>query len=374
MRSAEVFIVGGGPAGLAAAIACRLQGFHVVVADCGRPPIDKPCGEGLMPDAVAALHSLGVTLDPEQTGLFRGIRFVDAGTSVEARFATGVARGVRRTILHEALHQRACGLGVTFLWNTQVLSLELRDECAIVGTATGPVESRWTIGADGLHSRIRLWSGLNRGQPATRRIGIRAHLETAPWNEFVEVHWADEGQAYVTPISSRQIGMAFVARGHRHIRSVDQALHYFPALAERLRHAPRTSVERGAATFTQSFARVTGKRIALIGDASGSVDAVTGEGLGLAFAQAVALAPALRDNNLNAYQKAHREIMRRPARMSRALLLLDRYPALRKPSLRSFSLHPELFEHLLAIHTGELPLTLLGRGGVLALGAQLIRG
>ena len=58
----DVFVVGGGPAGLASAIAARRNGFDVVIADSARPPIDKACGEGLMPDGVAALRRIGVEL------------------------------------------------------------------------------------------------------------------------------------------------------------------------------------------------------------------------------------------------------------------------------------------------------------------------
>ena len=81
-----VFIVGGGPAGLAAAIAARERGFRVTVCDYVRPPIDKACGEGLMPDAVAALSRLGVRIGLDQAYPFRGIRFVEGRTVVEADF------------------------------------------------------------------------------------------------------------------------------------------------------------------------------------------------------------------------------------------------------------------------------------------------
>jgi len=84
LRETEVLVVGGGPAGLAAAIAARAKGFRVVVADCSRPPIDKPCGEGLMPDALAALRQLGIELSAKNSFPFRGIRLVDSGVSVGA--------------------------------------------------------------------------------------------------------------------------------------------------------------------------------------------------------------------------------------------------------------------------------------------------
>ena len=59
---ADAAIVGGGPSGLAAAIALRLRGFSVSVYDARRPPIDKPCGEGFLPGAASYLRELGIEL------------------------------------------------------------------------------------------------------------------------------------------------------------------------------------------------------------------------------------------------------------------------------------------------------------------------
>ena len=73
----NVLIVGGGPAGLVAAIAARRKGFAVTVIDGAQPPIDKGCGEGLMPDAVSALARLGVALPIDRAMPFKGIRFVE---------------------------------------------------------------------------------------------------------------------------------------------------------------------------------------------------------------------------------------------------------------------------------------------------------
>src|SRR5205085_7227751 len=109
----DVVVVGGGPAGLAAAIAARAKGFRVVVADCARPPIEKPCGEGLLPDALAGLRALGITVHDADSFAFRGIRFIGSGHSVDASFPAGHGLGVRRTVLHQLMIDRAAGVGVS---------------------------------------------------------------------------------------------------------------------------------------------------------------------------------------------------------------------------------------------------------------------
>jgi flavin-dependent dehydrogenase len=116
---------------------------------------------------------------------------------------------------------------------------------------------------------------------------------------------------------------------------------------------------------------VTRGRIALVGDASGSVDAVTGEGLALAFRQASALAAALATGDISTYDAAHREIGRMPRLMARLLLLMDGRDGLRRRALRTLAAHPRTFSRLLAVHAGVLrpsELTL----GVIELALQML--
>jgi flavin-dependent dehydrogenase len=366
MFDTDVFVCGGGPAGLAAAIAVRQQGFEVVVADCFRPPIDKACGEGMMPDSLAALAKLGVTLPVAETGVFKGIRFVEDGKSVEAYFPQGVGRGVRRILLHELLRRRAEELGVGFRWETQVLGV--RD--GVVQAGMEEIRSRWVVGADGINSLIRAWSGLGAGKRLSRRIGMRQHYRIRPWGEFMEIHWSDAGQAYVTPVSGDEICVVVVAK--RRFGSVGDVLYLFPELASRLAGVETGSAERGALTTGHVYERVADGRTALVGDASGSVDAIVGDGLALSFLQADALGYALKQGDLRLYEEAHRRIRRVPTFMSQSMLLLDRFGSVRRRLLGAFHRQPRLFERLLSVHVGATPLTFWGREGAVSLGLKLL--
>jgi flavin-dependent dehydrogenase len=111
-------------------------------------------------------------------------------------------------------------------------------------------------------------------------------------------------------------------------------------------------MERGAVSATRRLRDVYRGQVALAGDASGSVDAITGEGICLGLQQAVALAEALANGDLAQYQAEHKQILRRARFMGRTLLLMENRAGLRRRALEALSASPRIFAGMLCMHVG----------------------
>jgi flavin-dependent dehydrogenase len=330
----DVLVAGGGPVGLATAIGCALAGLSVAVAEPRAVPVDKACGEGVMPAAVRRLAALGVTPDGYP---LRGIRYLDRSHQAEAPFRGGEGRGVRRTVLQAALAARAAALGIPVL-PVRVTAFSRHPGHV---TAAG-VEARYLVAADGLHSAIRRAleppAAPSPGHPGQRprpgprgsapaRYGLRRHYRVAPWTDLVEVHWAASSEAYVTPVSADVvgIGLLFAGPGRDSARcspggGFDDRLPAFPALLDRLGGAVPASAVRGAGPLRQDVRRRVHGRVLLVGDASGYLDALTGEGIGVGLAQAEVLADCLAAGRPADYERAWRRVSRPAWRLTSGLL------------------------------------------------------
>ncbi|GAA2279773.1 NAD(P)/FAD-dependent oxidoreductase [Streptomyces hawaiiensis] len=315
----DMVIAGGGPAGLATALHAARAGFDVVVAEPRPAPVDKACGEGLMPGAVRALSALGLEVPGRP---ITGIRYVQGQRRVQADFRQGPGLGTRRTSLHDALHRAVTDAGVPVL----PLRVETvrQDATGVTVPGTG-LRARWLVAADGLHSPVRRSLGLEvrtRGEP---RYGLRRHYAVPPWASCVEVHWGPHAEAYVTPLSPSLVGVALLTsrRG-----SFDTQLAAFPGLAARLPPTAAVTAVRGAGPLRQRVRTRFHGRVLLVGDAAGYIDALTGEGISLALAGAQALVTNVRRGTPDRYEADWNRATRRHRLLTDLLVRVRQRPAL----------------------------------------------
>lgn len=347
MNGMDVAVFGGGPAGLAAALALQQGGCRVALYDAQRPPIDKACGEGLMPEAVWLLRRLGVALDERDGARLTGIYFHDAHTSAFAAFGNGKGLAVRRTRLQGRMAARAAKMGIALHWGANVQALAGGG----FTSAGAPIHADFFVIADGLCSTLAAASGFRERNCYSTRYASRQQFQCAPWSNRVEVHWRHGEQLYITPLNNHEIGVTLITGTQG--RRLHEALPDFPAVANRLGGAAPASGMRGAVTRTRSLRKVVRGNLAVLGDASGSVDAVTGDGLMSAFRQAHALADAIAAGDLKRYAVAHAEMAKAPRRMARLLLLLDRYPWLERSFTATMATRPKSFAAMLRVHLAE---------------------
>ena len=318
----DVLVVGGGPAGLASAIHAAKRGMSVTVVDARTGPLDKACGEGLMPGAWREIHDLGAQI--QRSHPFDGIRYIAGSQLAEGRFRKGPGHGVRRLELHRALSDRADALGVKRV-TQRVGNIELQPDHVRVDRR----QARWLVAADGLRSPIRRQLGLERRSYWPRRYGVRQHFAIRPWSQHVEVHWSDVAEAYVTPVDDELIGVAILfGESARRLCATpgppfDRLIEEFPQLRERL-HSP-ASRPRGAGPFAQKSRRRVMGRVLLVGDAAGYLDPLTGEGIKLGLLTARAAIDAIERGQPQAYEQSWRRIYRTYATLTGGLLMATRW-------------------------------------------------
>ncbi len=369
----EVVIIGGGPAGLSAGVALADYGVCVLICEAGADPGTKPCGEGLLPAALRELVLLGV----DETELWAagvrlsGVRYLSAaGQCADGFFSGRQGLGLRRSALQRLLRALA-GQKTTLHW--------LKAEARVVQQANGRLgvrvdgtvlNPRLIIGADGLNSRARQAAGLAFRRLPPFRYGLRRHFRVARWTDQVEVYWSEKSEAYVTPVASDEINVAVLWRdeaaehGHRRSGAPDLA-GTFPLLARRLAGATAAQDARGYGPLRVDVAEPARDGLVLLGDAAGYVDAITGEGVGLAVAKARALAhfvaPALRSaqeqlrlSDLRPYLAEARRLERHHVLLTGLLLRLRQSPGLLERTIAALASDPQLFRHFLAANQGEV--------------------
>jgi flavin-dependent dehydrogenase len=316
--STDVLIAGAGPAGTHLALRLAREGKHVTLIDRARFPRPKPCGEFMSPECLPLLADLGLREDALALGARRvaGMRIHGHGHVAHGRYepvGRAVARfdhgyAVRREAFDELCLRRAQACPrIEVLEGLALESLVFAPDGRVLGARlVDPagerrvLRARFTVGADGLHSRVARQLGVQRALPWLRRYAVVARFE-APPEEDAEVHLFPGGYFAAAPIDGGAFTVNLVV-GHGFLggggaagleRDLRRALALAPPLAARLAEAPLVEPPRACGPLAGHTLRQTFDGAALVGDACGFVDPLTGEGMYFAMRGAELLAQSL---------------------------------------------------------------------------------
>src|SRR2546425_3050911 len=359
---ADVAVVGAGPAGAAAALFAAQSGRRVVVFDRAAFPRDKPCGEGLMPPGPRMLDELGLHDAILGTGAPRihGIVIAAAGQVTEPspfpRGETGL--GVRRLRFDAVLSSRLERDPLIDYHQGVTVERVVPGRVPRVVTSVGEVGARAVAVADGLRSNLRRQLGWTRGPRPPHRYGIVGHwhgvLPRDPWIRLA-IHSGFE--TYRAPVGPDEHLVALLC-------SHDQMASFASGLSQQYRElvlATHPDLEKAELVpgvsaigpFRHRASTVAGEGIFLLGDASGFVDPITGEGLASGLEQAKAFSQALAHPHPEAeYRRLHRGITRNRWRVTAPLLLLASHPRPGARALPGLNRRASVVPALLGINLG----------------------
>lgn len=366
----DVIVVGAGPAGSATALLLARRGYRVSIVDRARFPRPKPCGEYVNPDAAARLDALGVGAAVAAAGTtLSGVHIAGQdGCAVWAPFPAGRALLVSRMHLDHALLCAAARAGA------QVIE-EFRVDGVLPGSvpvATGRhrgramrLAARLVIGADGLRSVVARRAGpLRAAADGHYTIGAHFEISESPvpglglhlghgWFAGAAVYGNGNGNIVVAVARS-----AFrLARGD--VEALfSTACEQLPALRALVRRARRVTpfISVGPLGYTRRPAADDG--LLLVGDAAGTINPMTGEGIAMAL-QSAELAAAAVDQALQSdsasrralacYERARIAAFNERWVVSRALQWIVRRPALASSLLARMMADPRLATVLLGV-------------------------
>jgi len=368
---ADLLVVGGGPAGAAAASEAAATGLRVVLAEASPGPRDAVCGEFLSAEALPLLRDLDILDAVREAGPAEILRArFTAPRERELRFDLPGDRslGISRRTLDEVMRAGAAARGATLLrgakFHAPIRDASGRVVGAVLETADGPVrvEASALIGADGRCSAVARSLGLDAVARGARRCAIRAHFEPGrgmvDLAESVEIHVFAGGYVGMQPVQDGRVNVSAVideklarALGGGALSILIAAASRSPAARARLEGARPAGAPRSLFPLDRRRRAVLGDGFLLAGDAACVVPPFAGEGItsaihsGLLAARAAGEALARGDvsaTGLAGYRRARREHLVPAHRVNRWLERLVYRPAVAGAVLAALDAVPSL--------------------------------
>ena len=339
----DVAIVGGGPAGSTLAALLARRGYSVVLADRDTFPRDKLCGEFLSYDALPILEAFGIDLSAAPT--IDRCRVVGRRRTYEFDFPHP-ARGISRMLLDSLLFRHAVACGAQAFEGSTVVDVAADR----IVTDRGEIAARVVVGAWGRWGRFdaQLGRAFARDR-AHRHFGFKRHYRGPRDPHIIELYSFDRGYLGVSAIERDETnicGLVHASRlaGHKgrweaFVEQIREEEPQLDAMYGRYTPAQEGFLSSEPVIFRARSA-VEGS-IFMIGDASGIIDPLTGNGMAMAIQSALVAAPFIARTLANGhrrrvedeYRQEHRAFFGPRVAWSRRVAFLLSRPALLETSL-----------------------------------------
>lgn len=280
MESFDLVVIGGGPAGTAAAITAARAGAKVLLLERGRYPRQRVCGEFVSAESLTLLEGL---LGSESEVVGGALRITRARMFVEGRvLETAVnpaAASLARIELDSALWNAAMANGVDARLSMTVEGMEGGSPW-VVKTSGGDFRARAVVNASGR------WSKLTEGRPTGETwVGVKAHFVERERSESTDLYFLDSGYCGVQPVAvgGRRLVNACAMVRAEEASTIEEVLELNAALRERSRTWKLAGEAASTAPLWFRDPQPERAGVLQVGDAAGFVDPFVGDGISLAL-------------------------------------------------------------------------------------------
>jgi menaquinone-9 beta-reductase len=388
----DVVVVGGGPAGAAAAARLAARGFQAVLVDRASFPRDKVCGDFVGPMALAELADLGVAQTEEfgaTSAMAHLALHVDADQPAVMSIPVvdgipGYGRVIPRLQLDAWIVDAARRAGATVLEGRKAETVERAPDAITVrgGSAAGPwqLRARLLLGADGSNSMVA--RTLRGGAPPSqdRIMAVRAYFDDVEgpagqgdvWfrsDTFPGYHWLFPAGGGLANLGVGMLASTYPKAGRNLREMLMRLIDEDPSVRHRLRGARmRGKVVGHPLTTYNPRMPLVDDRLMLLGDAAGLVNPLNGEGIQYALHSARWAADIAADRlgsdrldaaSLAGYQQRVHQSLRTDMALSRLIVQLIRNRNLNDVWLRALGsiasqakTDPDYAHHLGCVLTG----------------------
>jgi menaquinone-9 beta-reductase len=313
MKTFDVAIVGGGPAGSTCGAFCAAAGLRTIVLEREKFPREKVCGDCLNPACWPVLRRLGIAERVRQLphGILHSVEFIAIrGRKIVVDLPSGEESeiAVKRSLFDEVLLRRAGELGAHIC---EDMTVSVLSKCAnshgwrIETTRGETFVARVLVGADGRNSTVaRLCNLLPR--PSRERVALQVHIPLpADFGNRVVLQFLPEGYSGQAPVNREELNLCLVGKPSNMPR--------LRRWAEKRFNLQRDCQWRTITPLTRAALAPAREKLFLVGDAACVVEPFTGEGIYYALRSgelaAQAIAKVIRGKSdldpASEYTKAH---------------------------------------------------------------------